>query len=498
MFCRTILPRDAVSRSVGGQGREFWAAGKNWDIVRDGLTDESLALMGQWRVEVTPGNAKKKDIFLHVIQVGGKDLEQMDQVKLIEKDDRYGVTVQLGKQTWDVVFNSDGPLGGHISRSGKGNRISHNLATGVQKQVGIAARTYPAMTYEQAESRIPDRELPDFWVGETEKLKKQLAKVSNGQVRVIANTPGGRPVHLVSFGKREQVTRKANYNSAIGGRDESAYMDKEARYKPVILFVGPVHGHEVEGLTGLANLINIMDTGYDLRKREQAELREMGNRCRLLIIPAGNPDGTARLLPRALQGMGLDDVRFWGQGTWSDDTFCGWPESKRQHPMVGQNTGFLGCYFNDAGINPMHDEFFEPMGPEAPAILKVASEEGADLAVSLHSHSSKPALLRPAYVTMEKQEDVRKLAMECYAILKKRGLPYGSVFTSKAESGRNPSPFNLTSAMYHISGATSFTFECPHGLDSTQACKVSLEEILDIQLALYEAMMRHELSKKEK
>jgi hypothetical protein len=352
------------------------------------------------------------------------------------------------------------------------------------------------MTYKQAKAGIPTRELPDFWVGGTEKLEKQLAEVSNGEVRVIANTPGGRPLHSVSFGEREHVTQKANFNSAVGGRAQSAYMEKEARYKPVILFVGPVHGHEVEGLTGLANLISIMDTGHDLREREQTKLRELGLKCRLLIIPDGNPDGTARLEPRALQGMGLDDLRFWGQGTWSDDTFCGWPQSKKQHPMVGENIGVLGCYFNDAGINPMHDEFFEPMGPEAPAILKVAREEGVDSAVSLHSHASRPALLRPAYVTMEKQEDVRKLAVEYYAILNERGLPYGSPFETTSEGGRNPSPFNLTSAMYHVSGASSFTFECPHGLDSTGVCEVSFEEILDIQLALYEAMMRHELAKK--
>ena len=47
-----------------------------------------------------------------------------------------------------------------------------------------------------------------------------------------------------------------------------------------------------------------------------------------------------------------------------------------------------------------------------------------------------------------------------------------------------------------MSGASSFTFECPHGLSSDRACKVGFEEILDIQLALYEAMMRHELAKK--
>jgi hypothetical protein len=239
-----------------------------------------------------------------------------------------------------------------------------------------------------------------------------------------------------------------------------------------------------------------MDAGRDLQGKQRTELQALGQRCRLLIIPAGNPDGIARLEPKSLHGMGIEDLRFWGQGTWSDDTFCGWPESKRQHPMVGDNVGFLGCYFNDAGINPMHDEFFSPMGPEAPAILKVAKEEGPDLAVSLHSHASKPALLRPTYVTIRKQEDIRRLAAEYYAILQERGLPYGGLFEPTAESGMYPSPFNLTSAIYHVSGASSFTFECPHGLNSDRACKVELEEILDIQLALYEAMMRHVLAQK--
>ena len=498
MLCRTMLPGDAVLKAVGGSGKEFWAAGKNWDIVRDGLTEENLALMGQWRVEVTPGEVSRKDVFLHLIQVGGQGLKQMDEAELIEGNGSCGVRVRTDERVWEVVFNREGPLGGHIKRTGEGRRISRDLANSVQKQVGIAAQVYRAMTYEQARARIPKRKLPGFWVGGMEKLEKQLAEVRNGEVRLIANTPGKRRMQMVSFGEPEQVIQQANFNSAIGGRQESAYMDKDARYKPVILFLGPVHGHEVEGLTGLANLISVMDTGKDLRGKEQTELRELGRRCRLLIIPAGNPDGIARLEPRALQGMAVEDVRFWGQGTWSDDTFCGWPQSKRQHPMVGLNVRFLGCYFNDAGINPMHDEFFEPMGPEAPAILKVAREQGADLAVSLHSHGSRPALLRPAYVTLDKQQDIRRLAVKYYAILKERGLPYGSPFEAKAEGGSYPSPFNLTSAMYHVSGTSSFTFECPHGLSGERACKVEFDEILDIQLLLYEAMVRHELAKKGK
>jgi hypothetical protein len=350
------------------------------------------------------------------------------------------------------------------------------------------------MTYEQALRRIPSRKIPKFWIGDVASLSGRFEKLTKGKVRIIAISPGGRPIHLVTYGQKEKFGHKANFNSAIGGREPAAYMDKPARKKPVILFVGPVHGAEVEALTGLVNFINIMESGEDLRGKEQAELRALGLRCRLLIIPDGNPDGIARFEPRSLCGTEGIDLRFWGQGTWSDDTFCGWPESKRRHPMAGNDGGFLGCYFNDMGINPMHDEFFAPMGPEAPAILKVAADEGPDLAVSLHSHENKPAVLRPAYVTVEVQQDIRSLAERCYALLAKRGLPHAGLFEVKSEGGKNPSPFNLTSALYHVSGANSFTFECPHGLKD--GCRVDFEQILDIQLSLYEAMLRYEIDKK--
>lgn len=373
------------------------------------------------------------------------------------------------------------------------------LATTVQPQTGIEAKPpAPAvgMTYETAKRRIPKRGLPEFWIGDMDHLKRHLSNLKDTEVTTIAQSPGGRPIQLVSFGQYEPVRHQANFNSAIGGQEPAAYMDKNARKKPVVLFVGPVHGAEVEGLTGLVNLAAIMDTGRDLVGRDQSELYELGRQCRMLIIPAGNPDGVARFEPRALFGMQEDDLRFWGQGTWSDGTFCNWPQSKRRHPMAGGNVGFLGCYFNDDGVNPMHDEFFAPMGPEAPAILKVAKDEGPDMAVSLHSHESPPALLRPAYVTDEIQRDVRLLAEECYALLDKRGLPHQKPFTISSEGGKNPDPFNLTSALYHVSGAVSFTFECPHGLTNKQACHVSAEQILDIQLALYEAMLRHVIEKK--
>jgi hypothetical protein len=116
--------------------------------------------------------------------------------------------------------------------------------------------------------------------------------------------------------------------------------------------------------------------------------------------------------------------------------------------------------------------------------------------VSLHSHAQPPAVLRPAYVPMEIQEEVRRLAERSYALLAERGLPHGKPFEAKAESGQSPSPFNLVSAIYHTSGAAAFTFECPHGIAGDKACQVDLGEILDIQLTVYQAMLEHALEQK--
>jgi hypothetical protein len=356
------------------------------------------------------------------------------------------------------------------------------------------------MTCQEAEASLAKRtlKLPAFWIGDSKHLGEQLEKIARGDVRTIAKSPSGRPLYLVSYGEWEKVEHNANFNSAIGGQKPSAYMDKAARKKPVVYFVGPVHGHEVEGLTGLVNLIAVMETGNDLRGKPQPELRRLADQCRLLIVPSGNPDGLARFEPRSLVGMSEDICEFWSQGTWADNRIALWPDAKRLHPWTGPKIGFRGCYFDDAGVNAMHDEFFAPMSTEAPAILRVAIEEGPDLAVSLHSAGYPPALVRPAYVPLEIQSDAAQVAERYYGLLKGRGLPHQGLFTATAESGTTPESFNLTSALYHASGATPFTFECPHGLLGEKNCQVSLDQILDIQLLLYEAMLSHELQLKAK
>ncbi|NLS96266.1 MAG: hypothetical protein GXX96_29350 [Planctomycetaceae bacterium] len=118
LFCRTVFPTDAVLQKVGGPGKEFWAAGKNWDILDRGLKPENKAMMGQWRVEVAPGAARKDDCFLHVIQVGDRQLAQMDQVQPIEDGTSLGVRITCAGQPVTITFATTGDLRMEMKNAG--------------------------------------------------------------------------------------------------------------------------------------------------------------------------------------------------------------------------------------------------------------------------------------------------------------------------------------------------------------------------------------------
>lgn len=338
-------------------------------------------------------------------------------------------------------------------------------------------------------------DIPDFFRSTLSDLEAELANVQTGQKEQIATSPGGLPVYAVFYGEKAESSSVANYNSAVAAREPSAYAKKDSSTRPVVFFLGPVHGQEVEGLVGLINLIHIAETGKDYRGREWEELKSKMDRCRIIIVPCGNPDGRLRCPYDSFLGLPTPIMTKYGQGTSLDGSSWGWPGAKSVHPMKG-DVGILGAYFNDDGINLMHDDFFAPMAEETSAIMDLARAEAPDMTVSLHSHENRPRILQASYEPWFMKQRIDSLIRQLNQSYLDKGLPgVPSDWLGGPEVEDETAPprasFNLISALHQVSGTMAFTFECSHGCISERFPEpfVSYEDILDIQLILYDEIL---------
>jgi len=340
------------------------------------------------------------------------------------------------------------------------------------------------------ESDVP---VPEWWTTRVEQVDACIEnEVSRGEVKVLATTPGGRPVYSVSYGEAEPELRgAANFNSALGARDPGAFFRREERKRPVLVVLGGVHGQEMENTAGTLSAVKLMETGVDISGRERPELVALFERLRLVLIPVANPDGRERVPYDGWVGLPTKDMTRIGQGTRSDGSSYGWPGCKAVHPMTG-DVGGLGGYYDDAGVNLMHDEWPAPMSPVTAALLGLAREEGPDLVLNLHSHSARPTVLSTAYVPRAVEDEAARLAERAYGHFDAAGLEHGALPAAGLEHpGAEPPPaFNLTSALYHAGVALPVTFECPHGL-ADGVVPFGYDEILSIQHLLQRAAAEH-------
>ena len=337
--------------------------------------------------------------------------------------------------------------------------------------------------------------IPDFYKSKLTDIQEEVDNIKNGKAEIIATSPGGFPVYAVYYGEKENFHSRANYNSAVAARDPAFFAVKDSSSKPVVYFLGPVHGQEVEGIVGMVNLMHVAETGRDHRGQEWASLKSKIDQCRVIIVPCGNPDGRIRCPYDSFVGLPSEIMTKYGQGTRTDGSSWGWPQAKSLHPMKG-NVGLLGAYFNDDGINMMHDDFFSPMAVETEAILDIARAEVPDMTVSLHSHENLPRIIPAYYVPWFMKQRIATLTIRVNSRYEKANLAYIqgdwiSEFSVEDEKFPPHTSFNLISALHHISGTMAFTFECSHGSVTEAAPEpfVTHGDILDIQLNLYEEML---------
>ena len=345
-----------------------------------------------------------------------------------------------------------------------------------------------------------NNEIPRFFKSTFKDVEEVVSKIAPDKVSVIAESPGGHLVYAVTYGEKEDFYSQTNYNSAVAAQNPAFYAQKGKSTKPVVYLIGPVHGHEVENIAGLLNLIQVVETGKDFRGKSWTDLNFYFDKCRVVILPCPNPDGRVRCPYNSFVGLPVEIMTKYGQGTRKDGSLYGWPGAKEIHPMVG-DVGILGAYFNDDGVNIMQDEFFSPMAEETRAIMELAIIEAPDMTVSLHSHNNQPLVMQPSFVPLFMKERVYefgKVLNEQYGASGLPQWPESKAWLPSVDDKDFPprKTFNLISALHHACGTMAFTFECPHGALSKRyrESMVGYEEILDIQLILFEEMFKYILN----
>jgi len=135
---------------------------------------------------------------------------------------------------------------------------------------------------------------------------------------------------------------------------------------------------------------------------------------------------------------------------------------KQVHP-IKNHVSFLGAYFNDDGINLVHDNFFGKMAAETQAIFDVAIDEAPDFTLHIHGASCKNEIDCADYSPYFIKEMVQELKHRVTAEADKHGLP--TLLNKIRDDTANPQrTFNIMSALHHACGTVSMLYECNQGV----------------------------------
>lgn len=333
---------------------------------------------------------------------------------------------------------------------------------------------------------------PFYWKSSLEDIDETLKIINKGKFVKTGKSAGGRKIDLIFYGKKNDLQRTANLSSALGAGDKKCYADKtDSSYRPTVFLVGCIHGGEFEGTAALCNLIKLIETGTDYKGEENSFLQNAVENVNLIIIPCLNPDGRSRIDFDSFVGKSFEDLRYYNQGTWKDGTLCGYPECKKIHP-IKDYCDFLGAYFNDDGVNLMHDDFFGKKASETQFLFDAVDEYTPDFIVLLHGGDNTPnCILKPSYVPVAVKENIQKLEETMKERCDKENIRYSVTGIDRGENNPVPSSFNLTSALYHFSGEPCVTYESNQGLAGYVREGMNHDEIYRAHLILFEEVIKH-------
>ena len=338
---------------------------------------------------------------------------------------------------------------------------------------------------------------PIYWKSTLAEVEETLKLVKKGTVTKPCDSTGGRPIYQVEYGKSNLPKRTANCSSALGGKDIKAFADKTgADYNPTIFLCGCIHGGEWEGTVALLNLIKMIETGTDYAGNSNEELMALCEKVHLIIVPMVNPDGRSHIPFNSFVGRSFYDLRYYNQGTWKDGSLAGWPECKLTHP-IKDAVDYLGGYFNDDGVNMMHEDFLGgKLSTGTQLVLDICRLEAPDFSVLYHGGSNTTScMLYTSYASYKSKVESFEVMTAIKERCDKEGLRFVVKPVTEPEKNDNPPSFNLTSAMHHCCSEAVVTFESNQGLIEHHDPVYDYDEIYNVHIVSFLEILRYELKK---
>ena len=312
-----------------------------------------------------------------------------------------------------------------------------------------------------------DTFVPVYWRSNLKDVEDTVALVKRGKVTSLLPSAGKRPIYMIEYGESSIPAPTATYSSALGARDYNCYANKtHPDYVPTVFFVGCMHGGEWEGTVGMLNLIKLLETGTDYAGNRNDKLVELCSKVHLVLIPMAHPDGRSHIPFDNFVGKTFEDLRYYNQGTWLDGTLCGWPECKKFHP-IKPYVDFLGGYYNDDGVNMMHDDYLVNPSNEVINVVRAARDFAPDMSLLFHGGTNTTNGFFPVgYLSKRAYDDLNDYGAALTAKFAENGQVFKSreQFVGTVESQNPPAPMSLPTVIHHVCGEPAITYESNQGL----------------------------------
>lgn len=343
--------------------------------------------------------------------------------------------------------------------------------------------------------------IPVYWKSSLEDVEQTLKLVKKGVVTQPAVSAGGRPIYMVEYGKSTLPPRTANCSSALGANGSYyCYADKSSPdYIPTVFLCGCVHGGEFEGTVAMLNLIKLIETGTDYRNEPNDELLKLAEKVHLILVPIVNPDGRSHIPFDSFVGRTFKDLRYYNQGTWKDGSLCGWPDCKKIHP-IKDHVDYLGGYFNDDGVNMMHEDFIGgKLSTGTQLVFDICREHAPDFSILLHGgDNSVPHILPPDYASQKTKNEILDVVNAVAERSEKEGIGFYHIGIRENEKNPTPPSFNLISAMHHCCSEPAITYESNQGLTEGREPSYTHDQIYLAHNVLFVETLRVQLKRYNK